>query len=88
MVADYFNLSVSDLKGKRRTKEISVPRQIAMALARELTESSLPSIGEAFGGRDHATVIYACKRVARSRKENGKTQKTVDNLVEELKSNL
>ena len=67
VVADYFNLSVSDLKGKRRTRAVSLPRQIAMALTRELTEFSLPAIGESFGGRDHATVLYACQRILEER---------------------
>ncbi len=85
VVAAYFNLSVADLRGKRRTKEISFPRQVAMALARELTDASLPSIGEAFGGRDHATVIYACSRVSEARKSDNKIHGLVDTLISELK---
>lgn len=62
-IADYFNIRVSDLKSKRRNRQIARPRQIAMALAKELTNLSLPDIGDAFGGRDHTTVIHACKKI-------------------------
>ncbi len=88
LVALRFNLSVSELKGKRRTKEVSFARQVAMALTRELTEASLPAIGAAFGGRDHATVIYACSKILEARKEGGKTKLLVDSLVAELKQGL
>jgi len=62
-VADFFSIRVSDLKGKRRNRQIARPRQIAMALSKELTNLSLPDIGEAFGGRDHTTIIHGCKKV-------------------------
>lgn len=62
-VADYFSVRVADLKSKRRNRQIARPRQMAMALAKELTSMSLPDIGDAFGGRDHTTVIHACKKV-------------------------
>lgn len=62
-VADYFRIRIADLSSKSRQQIITRPRQIAMCLARELTEHSLPEIGSAFGGRDHTTVINACKRV-------------------------
>jgi len=62
-VADYFNIRVADLKSKRRNRQIARPRQVAMALAKELTNLSLPDIGDAFGGRDHTTVIHACKKI-------------------------
>ncbi len=88
LVALRFNLSVSELKGKRRTKDVSFARQVAMSIARELTEASLPVIGEAFGGRDHATVIYACSKIMGARKEGGKTKLLVDSLVAELKQGL
>ncbi len=63
-VADYFKIRMSDLLSKKRTRSIARPRQIAMALAKELTNHSLPEIGEAFGGRDHTTVLHACRKVA------------------------
>ena len=62
-VADFYSIRVFDLKSKRRNRQIARPRQIAMALAKELTSLSLPDIGDAFGGRDHTTVIHACKKV-------------------------
>jgi chromosomal replication initiator protein len=62
-VADYFNIRVADLKSKRRNRQIARPRQVAMALAKELTSMSLPDIGDAFGGRDHTTVIHGCKKI-------------------------
>ena len=62
LVADYYNIKMSDLLSKRRNRSITRPRQIAMALSKELTNHSLPEIGEAFGGRDHTTVIHACEK--------------------------
>ena len=62
-VADYYKLRVNDLLSRRRTQSIARPRQLAMALAKELTKRSLPEIGEAFGGRDHTTVLHACRRI-------------------------
>ena len=62
-VAEYFKIRVADLLAKRRSRSITRPRQIAMALAKELTTHSLPEIGDAFGGRDHTTVLHACRRV-------------------------
>lgn len=88
LVANYFNLTVSDLKGKRRTREVSLPRQVAMALARELTEASLPAIGEAFGGRDHATVIYSCQKVQESAQRGGKVKDLLDSLRSQFKQEL
>jgi chromosomal replication initiator protein len=62
-VAEYYKIRVADLLSKRRSRSIARPRQVAMALAKELTNHSLPEIGDAFGGRDHTTVMHACKRV-------------------------
>ena len=62
-VAEYYKIKVSDLLAKRRSRSIARPRQVAMALAKELTSHSLPEIGEAFGGRDHTTVLHACRKV-------------------------
>ena len=66
-VAEYYKLRVADLLSKRRNRSIARPRQVAMALAKDLTKHSLPEIGDAFGGRDHTTVIHACKKVAELR---------------------
>lgn len=63
VVANYYNLRVEDFKSKRRTKNVAFPRQIAMYLARKLTDLSLPKIGEEFGGRDHTTVIHAYEKI-------------------------
>ena len=73
-VADYYKLRVSDLLSKRRSRSIARPRQIAMALAKELTNHSLPEIGDAFGGRDHTTVLHGCRRIVFLRD----TEKRVD----------
>ena len=62
-VAEYYKIRVGDLLSKRRSRSIARPRQVAMALAKELTTHSLPEIGDAFGGRDHTTVLHACKRI-------------------------
>lgn len=69
-VADFYRLKVADLLSKKRTRLIARPRQIAMCLARELTQLSLPEIGAAFGGRDHTTVMYACKTIESLRNSN------------------
>ena len=62
-VAEYYKIRIADLLSKRRSRSIARPRQVAMALAKELTNYSLPEIGDAFGGRDHTTVLHACRRV-------------------------
>ena len=79
-VADFFNIRVSDLKSKRRNRQIARPRQIAMALAKELTSLSLPDIGDSFGGRDHTTVIHACKKVDELCKTDAKFNDDFSNL--------
>ena len=63
MVADYFKIKISDLLSKRRNRSVARPRQVAMALCKELTDQSLPEIGDAFGGRDHTTVLHACRKI-------------------------
>jgi chromosomal replication initiator protein len=83
-VADYFKLRVSDLLSPRRTRSLARPRQVAMALARELTSRSLPEIGEAFGGRDHTTVLHACKRITELRDTEPQTRDDYSNLLRTL----
>jgi len=73
-VADYFKIRVADLLSKKRSRSIARPRQVAMALAKELTNHSLPEIGDAFGGRDHTTVLHACRRIQALRE----TEKRID----------
>ena len=69
-VAEFFKLKISDMHSKRRTRNVARPRQVAMALAKELTQMSLPEIGEAFGNRDHTTVLHACRTIASLRKQD------------------
>jgi len=69
-VSEYYKVRVSDLVSKRRSRSIARPRQVAMAIAKEITNHSLPEIGDAFGGRDHTTVMHACKKVAELRESN------------------
>ena len=69
-VAEYFKIKVSDMHSKKRSRNVARPRQVAMALAKDLTQMSLPEIGEAFGNRDHTTVLHACRTVASLRKQD------------------
>ena len=83
-VAEYFKIRIADLLAKSRKQSITRPRQIAMSLARELTSHSLPEIGDAFGGRDHTTVINACKRIKELRGSNYKVDEDYANLLRTL----
>ena len=83
-VADYFKLRVADLLSHRRSRSIARPRQVAMALAKELTNHSLPEIGDAFGGRDHTTVMHACKRVKELRETETRVAEDFQNLLRTL----
>ena len=78
--AEYFNIKVGDLLSKRRSRTIARPRQLAMAIAKELTNHSLPEIGDAFGGRDHTTVLHACRKVAELRASNADIAEDYRNL--------
>ena len=83
-VADYFKVRVSDLLSERRNRSIARPRQVAMALAKELTSHSLPEIGDAFGGRDHTTVIHACRRIKELRDVEQRVGEDYLNLLRTL----
>jgi len=83
-VADYYNLKINDIIGNRRSRSVARPRQIAMSLAKELTNHSLPEIGKAFGGRDHTTVIHACKKVAELRESDTKIDDDYNILLRTL----
>ena len=83
-VADYFKLRVADLLSKRRSRSIARPRQIAMALAKELTNHSLPEIGDAFGGRDHTTVLHGCRRIKALRETEKRVTEDYLNLLRTL----
>jgi chromosomal replication initiator protein len=80
LVSERFQLSMAELCGDKRSQNIVYPRQVAMYLSRELTDSSLPKIGKEFGGRDHTTVIHATSKIARLIRED----RSVYNLVQEL----
>ena len=83
-VANRFHIKVSDLKSKRRTKTLVHPRQIAMYLCRELTDASFPEIGRDFGGKDHTTIIHACKQVQKSLEADTSLRATIDTITEEI----
>ncbi len=83
-VADYYGLPLRELLSKRRTRSLARPRQVAMALAKELTEHSLPEIGDAFGGRDHTTVLHACKQVRGLIETDPKLHEDWDKLLRKL----
>lgn len=86
--AEHFHLTAADLCGKRRTKEIALARQVAMYLARNLTELSLPKIGEGFGGRDHTTVIYAVRKIESMLQKNNDKKMTVELIKNEITNSL
>ena len=83
-VAKHFGIKVSDMKSKRRTRNITFPRQIAMYLSRELTDSSLPEVGSEFGGRDHTTVIHACDKIQSEMKMDPSLQATIKELIDDI----
>ncbi|MDB6156518.1 MAG: dnaA [Gammaproteobacteria bacterium] len=83
-VADYFKVRMADLLSKRRSRSVARPRQVAMALAKELTSHSLPEIGDAFGGRDHTTVMHACKRIKELRDSEQRMSEDYSNLLRTL----
>ena len=85
-VAEYFDIKVSEMKAKKRHREIVYPRQIAMYLARELTMLTLPDIGASFGGRDHSTVIHACEKIQRDLKKNQNVKNLMNRLMAEINS--
>jgi|TARA_Y100001949_G_scaffold38296_1_gene30688 chromosomal replication initiator protein len=83
-VAEYYNIRISDLLSKRRNRSITRPRQLAMAITRELTSHSLPEIGDSFGGRDHTTVIHACKKTVLFKESNNRIKEDYENIVRSL----
>ena len=80
-VADYYKIRLGDLHSKTRTRSIARPRQVAMALAKELTNHSLPEIGNAFGGRDHTTVLHACRKIEELKESNRDIREDYNNLL-------
>jgi len=83
-VAEYYKIRVADLLSKRRNRSIARPRQVAMALSKELTSHSLPEIGDAFGGRDHTTVLHACRVIKELRESHTRTHEDYSNLLRTL----
>jgi chromosomal replication initiator protein len=86
IVCEYFGLRVQDIKAKKRTRDIAFPRQVAMYLSKFLTDSSLSEIGKGFGGKDHSTVIHACKLIGARMKEDEDFEKKIEYLIKKIKS--
>ncbi|MFA9459247.1 chromosomal replication initiator protein DnaA [Thiohalorhabdus methylotrophus] len=80
VVANYYNIRVADMRSKKRSRAIAAPRQVAMALAKQLTDHSLPEIGDAFGGRDHTTVLYGCRKIEERQREDPRLREDLNNL--------
>lgn len=85
-VAEYYKIKLADLLSKRRSRSVARPRQLAMALAKELTNHSLPEIGDAFGGRDHTTVLHACRKIEQLKEESHDIKEDYSNLIRTLSS--
>lgn len=85
-VAEYYKIKMADMLSKRRNRSVARPRQVAMTLSKELTNHSLPEIGDAFGGRDHTTVLHACKQINRLRHSSTDIQEDYNNLLRSLSS--
>jgi chromosomal replication initiator protein len=85
-VGEYYNLKLEDFKARKRTKAIAFPRQIAMYISRELTDFSLPKIGDAFGGRDHTTVIHAHEKITKMIKDDPDLYKVINTISEKIKN--
>jgi len=85
-VASYFHLSLSEFKAKKRTRAVAFPRQIAMYLSRQLTDSSLPKIGDEFGGRDHTTVMHAHDKISNALREDPILEKKVNEIIQRIQS--
>ncbi len=83
-LAEFFGIRVEEMRAKRRTKGVAFPRQVAMYVAREITDASLPRIGEEFGGRDHTTVMHACQRVRESLRRDAHLAASLKRLMEDL----
>ena len=85
-VADYYKIKVADMGSKRRPANIALPRQVAMYLAKELTQKSLPDIGELFGGRDHTTVLHAVRKISSERQNNTELNRSLHVLEQTLRA--
>ena len=83
-VAEYYKIKISDLLSKRRSRSVARPRQVAMALSKELTNHSLPEIGDVFGGRDHTTVLHACRKINELKESDADIREDYKNLLRTL----
>ena len=84
IVADYYKISVDDMKSKKRTSKIAFPRQIAMYLSRVMTDESFPRIGIEFGGKDHSTIIHACEKIENEMKQDKSLEQIINKLKEKI----
>ncbi len=85
LTSEFFGIKCQEMRSKKRTKEVAIPRQVAMYVSKQLTDSSLSDIGKNFGGKDHATVIYACKQIEERRAKDEDFNRKVDNLIKRIK---
>ena len=83
-VAACFHIKIADLKSRRRSKTLVHPRQIAMYLCRELTDASFPEIGRLFGGKDHTTIMHACRQIMKAKENDSGLNQTLDGLKEKI----
>ncbi len=83
-VAEYYKIKMGDMLSKRRNRSVARPRQVAMSLSKELTNHSLPEIGDAFGGRDHTTVLHACRQISKLRQTTSDIEEDYNNLLRSL----
>jgi chromosomal replication initiator protein len=83
-VAAWFHIKIADLKSRRRSKTLVHPRQIAMYLCRELTDASFPEIGRLFGGKDHTTIMHACRQITKAKEGDNSLNQTLDGLREKV----
>jgi chromosomal replication initiator protein len=85
LTAEFFGIKCQEMRSKKRTKEVAIPRQVAMYVSKQLTDSSLSDIGKNFGGKDHATVIYACRQIEERREKDEDFNRKVDYLIKRMK---
>jgi chromosomal replication initiator protein len=85
-VSEFFGLRMDEFKAKKRTRNVAFPRQVAMYLCRELTDMSLPKIGEEFGGRDHTTVIHAHEKISADIKKDPQLEVTIKTIIEKIQN--
>ena len=84
VVAAHFDVRIADMKSSKRSRQIAYPRQVAMYLCRELTSASLEDVGDAFGGRDHTTVMHGYRKISDERESDPALQHTIDSLIQQL----